>query len=100
MPLFFCLPDSETAGTARDYYLKFPGLEEELCYLLQLATRQDADEQEIIQKCRELVQTRSEELWNNFGTGTLSNEVEIDPEKIDYWVEHKGGEPSPIIPQQ
>lgn len=41
--LFEILPEDLTSGTAYDYYQKFPGFDEEIYYLLQFATRNDAE---------------------------------------------------------
>lgn len=80
--LFKVLPDSETSGTAYDYYLKFNGFDEELYYILELATRQNADPDTIIELCREVVDTRQKQMLDNFYNKLDPNEMLLDTDDI------------------
>ena len=65
--LFDVIPEEDTAGTAYDYARQFPGMPEELYYLLECATRENADPDKVVQACREVLDERNEELLNSFG---------------------------------
>lgn len=79
--LFDIIPKEDTAGTAYDYARQFPGLHEELYYLLECATRQNADPEKVVQACREVVEERNQELLNSFEgapPGEANETLDID----------------------
>lgn len=66
VPLFCVLPDEYTTGTSYEYYRNFPHLDEEVYYLLECATRQNADPEEVIEKCKQVQRERNEMLLSCF----------------------------------
>lgn len=74
--LFHCMSSEETFGTAYDYLLKFPGFDSEIYFLLQCATRGDADPDDVIAMCQDMVDIRQEELLSSFGKSQDS--IELD----------------------
>ena len=78
--LFDCLPEQVTHGTAMDYFRKFD-FEEEVCYLLQCATRKDAPQKAVLEACRELVEERNTLLINGL-EGRDPQQIEIPSEEV------------------
>lgn len=65
--LYDCLPLDVTSGTAFDYYTNFPWFDEEVYYLLEVATRENADKDEVVKQCAELADERNRQLLDSFG---------------------------------
>ena len=83
--LFDVLPENYTSGTSYDYYRQFPGLNEEIYYLLECATRQNADPDAIVKACKEVVEERNKQLIEKFNnTRSDPYEMEMDLEDISY----------------
>lgn len=80
--LFHVLHDGITRGTTFDYYQKYPGMPEEILYLLEVSTRANRPEDEVVAECQELVSERNKELLENFGSKGL--ECRISIEDLDY----------------
>lgn len=64
--LFDCLPQQVTEGTAYDFYTKFPWFDEEIYYLLELSTRENADPKEVVSQCNNIVDERNQQLLESF----------------------------------
>lgn len=96
--IFDVLPDHHTAGTSYDYYRQFPNMDEELYYMLECATRQNSDPEEIIRMCKEVQAQRNEMLLQRFdNTRTDPDEIEIDFNDLDYGI---NDDSRPDLPQQ
>jgi hypothetical protein len=65
--LFYCLPEDVTSGTAYDYYAQFPGFDEEVYYLLEVTTRENADANEVVSQCANIVEERNKQMLDSFG---------------------------------
>lgn len=74
--LFNVLPSELTDGTAYHYYQEFPFFDEEVYYLLQNATRNDAPTDACVEMCKEIVDSRNKTILENFG-GAEINECEV-----------------------
>lgn len=85
--VFDILPEIYTGGTSYDYYRSFPLFDEEFYYMLECATRNNADPEEIIRVCQEVHKERNQRLLGKFG-GKNVNEIDIDldAEEISYLV--------------
>ena len=96
--LFDVLPADLTSGTSFDYFQKYPGLDEEVYYLLECSTLNNADQDELVRRCQELVDQRNGALlerWNSKRSNPYEQEISI--EEIDYTI---NDEQSGNIPQQ
>lgn len=82
--LYKVLPETETSGTAYDYYLKFGGFDEELYYILECCTRQNADPDKLVELCRDIVDTRQKSMLDQFYNKLEPNEITVDLEDILY----------------
>lgn len=83
--LFKVLPESATSGTSYEYYQDYPLFPEEIYYLLECASRENADPEEVIQMCRAIMQERNKELYDKFNnTPDVPNEMKIELEELDY----------------
>lgn len=81
--LYDLAPESVTAGTSYDFFKKYPDLPEEMYYLFECITLKNAEESEVVTKCREIIQTRNEEIIQNFGAREAKSEL-LDIEELDY----------------
>ena len=97
--LFNCLPAQDTAGTAYDYFTKFSGFCEEVYYLLEVATRESADPDEVVKVSQEVTDQRSQALVYNFENKLETDEVLIPLEELSFDT-LKGDEQDRDIPQQ
>jgi hypothetical protein len=82
--IFDILPSLYTDGTSYDYLRKFPMFDEEFYYLMECATRQNADPEDVIKLCREVQQERNRQLLDNFEKKTNPNELMIELCDLDY----------------
>ena len=82
--LYDCLPHSITFGTSYDYYCKFPMFDEEMFYLLECSTLNNAEPDEVIQRCREIASMRNKYILDNFEKSSNPYEMEIDISELDY----------------
>ena len=82
--LYDCLPHSITYGTSYYYYQLFGGFDEEMYYLLECSTLNNADSDEMIERCREIVSMRNKLLMDNFEKRSNPYEFEMPIEDIMY----------------
>ena len=82
--LYDCLPHSITFGTSYDYYCRFPYFDEPYYYLLECSTLNNADPDEMIERCREIVSMRNKYLMDNFEKSSNPYEYELPIEDIMY----------------
>jgi hypothetical protein len=82
--LYDCLPHSITFGTSYDYYCKYPMFDEWMYYLLECSTLNNADPDEVIERCREIASMRNKLLMDNFEKGSNPYEYELPIEDIMY----------------
>lgn len=82
--IFDVLPQLYTDGTSYDYYRNFPKFDEEIYYLLECATLQNVDSEEIIKACREVQQERNQTLLQRFEAPRAVNEIEMDLDELKY----------------
>ena len=80
--LFDVLPENYTRGTSYDYYRNFPNLNEEMFYILECATLQNADPEAVLKACKEVLQERNELLLERFNSAREPGEIEIDLEDL------------------
>lgn len=80
--LFNCLPAQDTTGTSYDYFVKFPNFDEELYYMLECATRENADPEEVVKVCQEVLDARNNFLVNKFENTRGPYEQELLLEEI------------------
>lgn len=97
--IFDALPLQETAGTAYDYLMKFPYFDDEIFYLLECATRENANPDEVIKQCKEIVDQRQKYILDNFEKRDNPDELFIPFEKFSYQP-LKDDEQGPDIPKQ
>lgn len=95
--IFDILSDQHTAGTSYDYYKHFPNFDEEMFYVLECATRQNADPEEIIKVCKEVKAQRDEMLLQRFNNSRAPDELEIDLSDLDYGI---NDDTRPVVSQQ
>ena len=99
--LFDVLPETHTGGTSYDYYRQFPNFDEELYYLLECATRQNADPEAIINVCREVQQERNQKLLDKFNnTPSDPSEILLDLEAEELNYNIINGKPSADLLEQ
>lgn len=80
--LFDALPGSITDGTSYDYYTKYPMFDEEQYYILECATRNNADPDRLVAMCRDIQQERNRMLIEMFeNKPTNPYDIEIDDDK-------------------
>lgn len=79
---FSVLPEPLTQGTAYHYSTLFPGMFEELYYLLQCATKQDIPKKVAVKVCREVLDERNNSLLKDFVSTRKPNEILIPTEEI------------------
>lgn len=65
--LFNCLPSAITDGTAYDFYTHYSGFFEEIYNLLECASLENSDPDQLIRICQEIVDFRNSETLRNFG---------------------------------
>lgn len=82
--MFDVVPDKYTSGTSYDYYRNFPMFDEELYYILECATRQNAEPEDLMNSCRELKAERDALLLQRFENTRRPDELEIDLEEFKY----------------
>ena len=94
--LYDCLPHSITYGTSYYYYQLFGGFDEEMYYLLECSTLNNADSDEMIERCREIVSMRNKLLMDNFEkrSNPYEFEMDINSYEITYNKEHEFSSPS------
>lgn len=80
------LPDFCTKNTSIDYFRKFPYFNEEIYYLLEYASLENADVEDVIKTCQDIVYKRNKELIEKIENGRKPNEIEISTEMFDYYV--------------
>lgn len=80
------MPVQETLGTSYDYLTKFRGFEEEVYYMLECATRENADPEDVVKLCQHVVDERNQALLEKWGKRTNPYELEVPEEKIDYTI--------------
>ena len=81
--LFDVLPELYTGGTSYDYYRHYPGFPEELYYMLECITLENADPEAILKACKEVMMERNELLLQKFNnTRSDPHEMEIDLEDL------------------
>ena len=85
--LFDALPASITDGTSYDYFTKYDGFDEEIYYMLECATKRNADPEKLIEMCREVQQERNRMLIERFENklDPFEVEIEMNDEKINYF---------------
>lgn len=82
--LYDVLSQSATEGTAYHYYeMVGDGLFEEMYYLLELSHRQNANPEQVIALCREIVQERNKEILRKFDEKTDNSET-INIDELSY----------------
>ena len=82
--LFNCLPAQGTAGTAYDDFTKFGGFCEEIYYLLEVSTRENADPDEVVKVSQDTVDQRNQALIYNFENKLEVGEVLIPLEELSF----------------
>lgn len=98
--VFDVLPHAYTDGTSYDYYRNYPRMDEELYYLLECATLNNADPEEIIKICKEVQQERNKILLDRFENKLNPNEVEIDLDCDELNYNTINDNTSPDLPEQ
>lgn len=82
--LFHVLNGSKTEHTARWYYERFFGLDEEMYYLLECASREPERSEEIIKICREIYDERTQKKMDNFGKNEPEEGFDFNLDEIKY----------------
>ena len=83
--LYNCLSLQETEFTSYDYYVKFPQFHgEEIYYLLECATRENADPAEVVRVSQETVDQRNKALLDNFENKLQLGEVLIGLDELSF----------------
>ena len=82
--LFDCLPAQDTQGTAYDYFTKYPLFDEEVYYLLEVATRENANPEEVVKVSQETVDQRNNALVYNFENKLQLGEVLIGLDELPF----------------
>jgi hypothetical protein len=83
--LFRCLPADDTLGTSYDYFTRFPNFDEEVYYMLECATRENANVDELVKVCQEVVDARNKQMNERFeNTRSNPHEVEISTDELLY----------------
>lgn len=85
MSLFEVLSHDDTDGTAYDYSLKFPNtFFEEVYYILECATRQNAEPAQIVSMCQDIIEERNAKLIKMVDNESKGVEIECDPSLVEY----------------
>lgn len=82
--LFNVLNATETDHTSRWYYERFHGLNEEIYYLLECASREIEKAEQIIEICKEIYDERSQKMLENFGKNEPDEGFSFNLEEINY----------------
>lgn len=82
--LFHVLNGTDTEHTARWYYERFFGLDEEMYYLLECASREPERQEEIVKVCQQIYDERTQKILENFGKQEPELGFDFNLEEIKY----------------
>ena len=83
--LYNCLSLQETEFTSYDYFLKYPRFDEEVYYMLECASRENADPAEIVSVSQYTLEQRNKALVDNFENKLQIGEVLVNlDEDLNY----------------
>lgn len=87
--LYHVLNGADTEHTARWYYERFFGFDEEIYYLLECASREPERQEEIIKACQQIYDERTKKLMENFGKNEPEEGFDFNLEEIKYDLESR-----------
>jgi hypothetical protein len=78
--VFNVLPEFCTRNTSMDYFRKFPYFDEEIYYILECASLENADTTELVKTCQDIVDKRNKELLAKLDNSRKPNEIDVSLE--------------------